>query len=76
MTESGKRAVLELRKNNIPAALIADAAVGFTMEGVDMVLVGAEGVVRNGGLINQIGTYPIAVMAKTCKKPVYCVCER
>jgi translation initiation factor eIF-2B subunit alpha len=76
LTESGKMAVLELRKHKIPAALIADAAVGFTMEKVDMVLVGAEGVVRNGGLINQIGTYPVAVMAKICKKPVYCVCER
>ena len=40
-----------------------------------MVLVGAEGVVRSGGLINQIGTYPLAVMARQCRKPVYCVCE-
>lgn len=39
-------------------------------------LVGAEGVVRNGGVVNRIGTYPLAVMAKACKKPVYCVCER
>jgi translation initiation factor eIF-2B subunit alpha len=42
---------------------------------MDLISVGAEGVVRNGGLINQIGTYPIAVMAKVAKKPVYCVCE-
>ncbi|KAJ3304088.1 Translation initiation factor, partial [Kappamyces sp. JEL0829] len=74
-SQAGKKAVTELRRCNIPAALIADAAIGYTMEKVDLVLVGAEGVVRNGGLINQIGTLPIAVMAKVAKKPVYCVCE-
>ena len=45
------------------------------MTKVDMVLVGAEGVVETGGIINQIGTYQIGVMAKAAKKPVYAVVE-
>lgn len=36
------------------ATLIMDGAVGYIMDQVDLVLVGAEGVVENGGLINQV----------------------
>ncbi|KAJ3274094.1 Translation initiation factor [Terramyces sp. JEL0728] len=72
---AGLKAVQELRRMNIQAALIADAAIGYIMEKVDMVLVGAEGVVRNGGIINQIGTYPIGIVAKAAGKPFYCVAE-
>lgn len=59
------------------ASLILDAAVGHVIEQVDFVLVGAgknmfsyklflfpysEAVVQNGGVINQIGTYQMAVV--------------
>ncbi|KAI8897308.1 translation initiation factor eIF-2B subunit alpha [Globomyces pollinis-pini] len=74
-SNGGSKAVLELRKANIPAALISDAAIGYIMEKVDFVLVGAEGIVRNGGIINQIGTYPLALVAKAADKPLYCVAE-
>ncbi len=50
----GQQAVDELTKYDIPAQLIPDAAVGHFIDRVDMVLVGAEGVVENGGLINQV----------------------
>jgi hypothetical protein len=49
-----EKAVEELRKMDIPAQLILDAAVGYYIEKVDMVLVGAEGVVESGGIINQV----------------------
>ncbi|KAJ2998250.1 Translation initiation factor [Globomyces sp. JEL0801] len=75
LTLFSSKAVLELRKANIPAALISDAAIGYIMEKVDFVLVGAEGIVRNGGIINQIGTYPLALVAKAADKPLYCVAE-
>lgn len=45
----------ELVKAGIPVSLTLDAAVGTVLEGVDLVLVGAEGVVENGGIINQVG---------------------
>jgi translation initiation factor eIF-2B subunit alpha len=40
-----------------------------------MVLVGAEAVVESGGIINCIGTYGIAVVAKAMAKPVYVAAE-
>ncbi|NXF85128.1 EI2BA factor, partial [Eubucco bourcierii] len=64
-----------LRKLNIPVIVILDAAVGYIMEKVDLVLVGAEGVVESGGIINKIGTNQIAVCAKAQNKPFYVVAE-
>lgn len=45
------------------------------MERVDMVLVGAEGVVESGGIINKLGTYTVALAAKAHGVPVYVAAE-
>ncbi|KAI8070392.1 hypothetical protein BC940DRAFT_295986 [Gongronella butleri] len=71
----GLRAVEELHAAGIPCRAVLDSAVGYIMDKVDMVFVGAEGVVENGGVINQIGTYQIALVAKALGKPVYAVAE-
>lgn len=34
--------------------IVPDSTVGFIMEKVDYVLVGAEAVVENGGIINKV----------------------
>jgi translation initiation factor eIF-2B subunit alpha len=44
----------DLRKANINCTVILDSAVGHVMEKVDMVMVGAEGVVESGGIINKV----------------------
>jgi translation initiation factor eIF-2B subunit alpha len=64
-----------LMDSGISSKIILDAAVGFLMEKVDLVMVGAEGIAESGGVINKIGTYQIAVMAKTLNKPFYVVAE-
>ena len=50
---------IEMCKNlqdlGIPCTLILDSAVGYIMEQVDMVMVGAEGVAESGGIINKVG---------------------
>ena len=43
-----------LKNNGINSTVIIDAAVGYIMEKVDMVLVGAEGVAESGGIINKV----------------------
>ena len=55
--------------------VVLDAAVGYIIEKVDLVIVGAEGVVENGGIINKIGTNQMAVCAKAQNKPFYVVAE-
>jgi translation initiation factor eIF-2B subunit alpha len=46
------------------------------MDKVDMVLVGSEAVVESGGLINAVGSYQTAIIAKAMNKPVYALAER
>ncbi|KAF9353843.1 translation initiation factor eIF-2B subunit alpha [Mortierella sp. AD094] len=74
-THGGIRSAKVLRAAGIPTTIILDAAVGYVIDKVDMVLVGAEGVVENGGLINQIGSYQMAIVAKAANKPFYAVAE-
>lgn len=48
----------ELSKLGISVTVILDAAVGYIMEKVQLVMVGAEGVMESCRIINKIGTYP------------------
>lgn len=70
------RAVQELQALGIPCQVVLDSAIGYMMDKVDVIYVGAQGVVENGGIINKIGTYQMALVAKALGKPVYVVAER
>lgn len=59
----------------IPVRLVLDAAMGSVMEQVDLVLVGAEAVVENGGVVNKLGTYTLACCAQASRKPFYVAAE-
>ena len=52
----GRKMVDALRAADISATLILDSAVGYIMERVRIVLVGAEGVVESGGIINKVSS--------------------
>lgn len=43
-----------LQTEGIPCTLILDSAIGYVMEQVDFVMVGAEGVVESGGIVNKV----------------------
>lgn len=74
-SDSGKLMYQKLGEEGIRCRLITDSAIGFFMDKVDVVLVGAEAVAKNGGIINQIGAYPLAVCAKAVNKPFYVLVE-
>ena len=63
----------ELFQENIPYALIADNAAGYFMEKkeIDLVIVGADRIAKNGDFANKIGTYEKAVLAKENDIPFY-----
>ncbi|KFZ14206.1 hypothetical protein V501_03345 [Pseudogymnoascus sp. VKM F-4519 (FW-2642)] len=67
--------VRKLRAKGVPVAVIGEGAVGYAMGMVDLVIVGAEGVVENGGVISRMGTYQIGVLARAAGKPFYVVSE-
>jgi methylthioribose-1-phosphate isomerase len=62
----------ELKQCGIPVTLIADSMVGYVMQKqlVNKVIVGADRIVKDA-VINKIGTFTIAVLAKEHKIPFY-----
>ena len=59
----------------IPVSVVLDSGVAAIMEKVDVVLVGAEGVLENGSIVNKLGTYQLALVAKAHGKPFYVAAE-
>jgi len=62
----------ELKRDGVPVTLITDNMVGFVMakNRVNLVVVGADRIVQDA-VINKIGTYSIAVLAKEHGVPFY-----
>ncbi|KAJ9234315.1 putative translation initiation factor eIF-2B alpha subunit [Paecilomyces variotii] len=71
----GLDTVRSLRAKGVPVAMIPESAVAYSLGKVDMVIVGAEGVVENGGIVSRMGTYQIGLLAKAMGKPFYVVAE-
>ena len=63
----------EMVQEGIQHAVIADNAAGYFMRRgeIDMVIVGADRITRNGDVANKIGTYEKAVVAKENDIPFY-----
>jgi methylthioribose-1-phosphate isomerase len=63
----------ELGRAGIPHTVIPDgAAAGLMARGeVDVVLVGADRIARNGDVANKLGTYPLAIAAQRHRVPFY-----
>jgi len=64
-----------LTENKIECKVILDSAVGYYMKDVASVLVGSEVVSENGGILNTMGTYTLAICAKYFNKPFYVLAE-
>lgn len=64
----------ELLQEGIPTTLVTDNMAGHLMAKgmVKSVIVGADRITANGDVINKIGTYGLAVLAKEHGIPFYC----
>ena len=67
----------ELRKNNIPCRLICDNQAASLMQNdrVNCVVVGADRATVKGDIINKIGTYALARLAKHYEIPFYALTQ-
>jgi methylthioribose-1-phosphate isomerase len=63
----------ELMQDNIPCTLITDNMAGYFLfrDMIDLSIVGADRVARNGDVANKIGTYSLAVLCKEHGIPFY-----
>ncbi|OYT41066.1 MAG: S-methyl-5-thioribose-1-phosphate isomerase [Desulfurococcales archaeon ex4484_58] len=71
--QGARLTVWELLEEGIPVTLITDNMAGYIIRKkiVDLVIVGADRVTREGYVINKIGTYMIALAAKRNNIPFY-----
>jgi methylthioribose-1-phosphate isomerase len=63
----------ELHKDGIPVTVLTDGMAGhlFQKKVIDLCLVGADRIARNGDTANKIGTYQVAVLAQAHGVPFY-----
>lgn len=68
----------ELVNEGIPATLITDSMAGYLMSRgeINCVVVGADRIAANGDVINKIGTYTVAVLAREHGIPFYVAAPR
>jgi len=70
--QGAKLTAWELGNEGIDHAIIPDNAAGHYMkDSVDLAIVGADRIARNGDFANKIGTYSKAVLAKENGVPFY-----
>jgi len=70
--------VLELTAGGVDAVLQCDAAAAIAMarQGIDLVIVGADRIARNGDTANKVGTYGLAILAAHHGIPFYVAAPR
>ena len=67
------RRTAEILSSNFETHLITDSAMGKFIKKVDIVLLGIDSVLRDGSIVNKIGSYPLACIAAANNKAVYSV---
>ena len=75
--QGARLTVYELKRSGIPVTLVTDNMVGYIMYKrlVNKAIVGADRIVRDA-VINKIGTYAIAVLAREHNIPFYVAAPR
>jgi translation initiation factor eIF-2B subunit alpha len=69
----GRMTAWELNQYGIDLTVICDSASGFLISQgkIDLIILGADRVTRNGDIANKIGTYNLAVLANYHNIPFY-----
>ncbi len=67
----------ELAQAGVPVSIIPDGAVAQVMQKgeVNAVVVGADRSAQNGDVINKVGTYPLALLAREYEVPFYALVQ-
>ncbi|HII39756.1 MAG TPA: hypothetical protein HA326_00885 [Thermoplasmata archaeon] len=71
----GRFLVIALKEAGIPASLAPDALGPSLVAQATGVLVGADSVLRDGAVVNKIGSYGLALAAKEHGKSFHVACE-
>ena len=78
LLQGGRLTYFELAHAGVDATLQVDGAAALTMarKNIDLVIVGADRIARNGDTANKIGTYGLAILAAHHGIPFYVAAPR
>ncbi len=78
LLQGARLTMFELRDAGVDAVLQSDSAAATAMarEGIDLVIVGADRIARNGDTANKVGTYGLAILAAHHGIPFYVAAPR
>ncbi|NIQ06103.1 MAG: hypothetical protein GWO20_10375 [Candidatus Korarchaeota archaeon] len=62
------RSIAEMR---IEVKIIVDSAVGYFIDKVDSVVIGADAILPEGAVVNKIGSYPLALLSNRTNTPFF-----
>ena len=65
----------QLRRKEVPVAIIPFSALATATSKATLVMVGAESLMESGGVVSSMGTRQIGILARDSKKPLYVVAE-
>jgi translation initiation factor 2B subunit (eIF-2B alpha/beta/delta family) len=71
----GRVTARELAAAGIAVTLVTDAQGPLFLSQVEAVLIGADGVLADGSVVNKVGTYALALAARDRGLPFYAACE-
>jgi translation initiation factor eIF-2B subunit delta len=71
----GRFMIIALKEAGIPASLAADGLGPGLVAEATAVLIGADGVLKDGAVVNKIGSYGLALAAREHGKPFHVACE-
>jgi len=72
---SGQRTAKELESHGLEVTFIDDAAIGVYISGADKAIIGADRVCADGGIVNGVGSYQLALAAQKAGVPLYVLAE-
>lgn len=64
-----------LAQSGLDVTLVADTACGLFIGEATCVVLGADSLRADGSLVNKVGSYPLALVAREAGKLVYALCE-
>lgn len=78
LLQGGRLTAWEMQRAGVPYQIICDNMAASLMQAgeVDLIVVGADRIARNGDFANKVGTYSLAVLAQHHRIPFYVVAPR
>ncbi|MFN2528135.1 MAG: S-methyl-5-thioribose-1-phosphate isomerase [Candidatus Baltobacteraceae bacterium] len=78
LLQGARLTIYELHRAGVEATLMVDSAAAIAMQRqkIDLIIVGADRIARNGDTANKIGTYGLAILAAHHGIPFYVAAPR